>query len=74
MSLNSSDLELITVSSGNQKVGIRFDNLEIPQGAQIINAYIEFECDETDTELTSLNITVEDADHAEPFSSDSYDN
>ena len=47
MDLNSSDLELCTDRGTSQWVGMRFNNLNIPQGANIVNAYIQFETDET---------------------------
>ena len=52
--LTSSDLEL--VDDGDlQHVGMRFQNIDIPQSATITSAYIEFACDETGpTEATSL--------------------
>ncbi|MEY4002832.1 MAG: hypothetical protein RIT07_874 [Bacteroidota bacterium] len=43
----SSDLEFGTESTGNdpQMVGIRFNNIKLPQGAIIQNAYIQFTVD-----------------------------
>lgn len=41
----SSDLELV-VERASQKVGIRFNGIDIPQGIQVINAYIQFKVDE----------------------------
>src|SRR5690606_412792 len=46
MDINSSDLELCT-DGPVQLVGLRFNNLNIPQGASIVSAYIQFETDET---------------------------
>src|SRR4030095_11313804 len=43
--LNSSDLELGADGTTSQRVGMRFNNLTIPQGAFITNAYVEFEVD-----------------------------
>ena len=47
--VNSSDLELINDADyvGQQTVGIRFDGLDIPAGATITAAWIEFTVDET---------------------------
>ncbi|WP_124636650.1 metallophosphoesterase [Taibaiella sp. KBW10] len=42
MSLNSSDLELMTDGSQTQKIGIRFNTLSLPQGAVIQHAFIQF--------------------------------
>ena len=46
VSTNSSDLEL-TYDRGNQTVGMRFSGTAIPKGATIVNAYIQFQTDET---------------------------
>ena len=69
MSLSSSDLELVYdgVDIGNQTVGFRFNNLDIPQGAEISSAYIRFAVDETNNVSTNLTIRGEAADNAEPF-------
>ena len=69
---DSSDLELID-DSGNQIVGIRFQNVQVPQGVTISSAYIEFETDETDSTATSLTIYGQDIDNAPQFSSTAYD-
>jgi len=68
MSLTSSDLEL--VNDGNdQKVGMRFTNMDLAHGAVITNAYIEFTTDETTTTATSLTIKGQDTDSANTFTS-----
>ncbi len=70
MELGSSDLELIYDSSrGNQVVGIRFQNIQIPNGYNITGAYIEFSADETSSTTTDLTIYGEDIDDAPIFSS-----
>lgn len=68
---NSSDIELIRDGwfTGNQKIGLRFANLGIPQGATIENAYIQFTVDETDGGSCNLNIQGHDADDSPGFSS-----
>ena len=69
MYMNSSDLEL--VDDGHlQTVGLRFTGLDIPRGAMIQNAFIQFTVDETSDENTSLYIGVENADDALPFDPD----
>ena len=72
MYLNSSDLELV-FDKDNQKVGLRFTNLTIPNGAAITRAYIQFEADETQSELTSLLVQGQAADNAGLFASGSGD-
>ncbi|MCP3670907.1 MAG: hypothetical protein GY814_10835, partial [Gammaproteobacteria bacterium] len=72
--LNSSDLELVDeVGQGNQMVGIRFRNVEVPVNAVISRAYIEFEVDEVSSGAVALTITVEDTANAAVFSAASFD-
>lgn len=49
MYMNSSDIELVYDGSnrGNQAIGLRFQNVEVPKGSKIGNAYIQFMVDET---------------------------
>jgi hypothetical protein len=68
MYLNSSDLELI-YDGHDQLVGIRFQNVTIPNGATIDNAYIEFVIDESNDDVTNLVIHGEDNDNALTFTS-----
>ncbi|HXV64356.1 MAG TPA: Ig-like domain-containing protein [Vicinamibacteria bacterium] len=68
MRLTSSDLELV-FDGGDQTVGMRFNGLEIPPGAQIAKAYVQFQVDQTNTEPTSVTIQGEAADHAATFGS-----
>ncbi|WP_372880299.1 hypothetical protein [Psychromonas sp.] len=72
MSLSSSDLELVYDGS-NQVVGMRFQNIEIPQAAIITNAYIEFAADETNSITTNLELFAQDTDNAPTFLTSSYD-
>ena len=65
---NSSDLELVADGSkGNQTVGLRFTNIDIPQGATITNAYIQFTTDETNSGTTNLTIKGDDSNSAASF-------
>jgi hypothetical protein len=68
MYLNSSDLELV-YSGGNQTVGKRFNNIDIPPGMQIINAYLQFKVDETTSVDTNLKIEGQSSTNAPVFSS-----
>ena len=72
---NSSDLELVDDggSRPNQTIGLRFIDLNIPQGSTITKAYIQFTVDEIDTEETSLQIRGDDTDNALPFTSTAFD-
>lgn len=69
MYLNSSDLELVRDGSsrGNQLVGMIFRNLNIPQGATITSAYIQFTTDETNSGTTNLIIRGQATNNASAF-------
>jgi hypothetical protein len=67
VSLTSSDLELVREKSGDQIIGIRFNDVNIPRGTAITSAYIQFTVDETDSEATTLLIEGEATDHADKF-------
>ncbi|MEZ4656466.1 MAG: hypothetical protein R2911_02735 [Caldilineaceae bacterium] len=67
MLLTNGDLELVFDQGGNQTVGMRFNNIDIPQGAQIYSAYVQFTTDETGSGPTALTIAGEDADHSPGF-------
>ncbi len=67
ISLTSSDLELTSDGSNNQLIGIRFQNIFIPQGTTIISANIQFTTDETDSGATSVVILGEDTNNAATF-------
>ncbi len=70
MYLTSTDLELV-YDSGNQTVGMRFNGVNIPQGAAITNAYIQFQAEESHSGTTSLTIQGQNIDNAPTFSSSS---
>ena len=70
MSLTSSDLELVYDGS-DQMVGIRFSGVDIPQGATIVNAYVQFQVDERHSGSTALTIEGEAIDDAPTFTSSS---
>jgi hypothetical protein len=60
--LTSSDIELVYdsyQSSGNQTVGLRFNNISVPAEAVVRKAYIQFSVDETNDEVTNLLIQGE---------------
>ena len=72
MYMNSSDLELIADGSKQQLVGMRFTNIDVPQGATITSAYIQFKVDETNSGSTSLTFRGQDAGNAASFSTSDY--
>src|SRR5919109_321206 len=71
MSMSSSDLELVDDGGSSRgigkRVGTRFTAIDIPQGATITAAYIQFQVDEVGSAATSLVIRGEDADDAAVF-------
>jgi len=72
MYLTSSDLEFC-YDHHLQTVGVHFNAVNIPQGATITSAYIQFQVDETSSGSVSVTIKGQDADNASTFSSTDYD-
>ena len=72
-SSNVNDLELGYDGTTPHTVGLRFTGIDIPQGAIITNAYIQFRADEAQTGSASLLIQGEDADDANPFTAAKFD-
>jgi uncharacterized protein YjiK len=66
ITLTSTDLEM-TFDTSEQIVGMRFNGLDIPQGATIESAYIQFQVDEATSGTTSLTIQGESRDYAATF-------
>ena len=71
VSLESSDLELVEDKS-RQHVGIRFSKVDIPQGARIHTAYLQFTADEKGAEPTELSIQAIDATSPTTFTEQSH--
>ncbi len=72
ISRGSSDLEIYNDRS-DQEIGIRFQNVSIPQGATITNAYIQFSVDETnESGAIVIGVAGEDIDNSPGFSSASF--
>ncbi|NNE35100.1 MAG: S8 family serine peptidase, partial [Rhodothermales bacterium] len=72
MYMDSSDLELVKDGDTDQLVGLRFTNLDIPQGATITNAYIQFKVDETNSGTTSVTFRGHDTGNATAFTTSDY--
>lgn len=74
MDLFSSDLELCTEDVDNKHmVGLIFRNVEIPAGATITNAYIQFTCDDDDNQEGPLAMDIwgiNEANTSAPFLED----
>ncbi len=64
--LGSSDLELIN-DEVDQVVGLRFQDISIPNGATIVRAYIQFHVDEPGSGDSELVIHGQAADDVKPF-------
>ncbi len=79
MGLSSSDLEMITednswpIPNDDQIVGLRFTNLNLPQGANIISSYIQFHADEDNSGTSSLTIKGQLSPDPTTFTSTDYD-
>lgn len=66
VSTTSTDLELVR-DRHDQIVGIRFAGVEIPAGATILNAYVQFQVDETTSGESALVVHAENVDDAATF-------
>jgi hypothetical protein len=66
--VTSSDLEMVNEGGGPlQEVGMRWQNLLIPQAAEILAARIQFEANDTNTGVDDMFIFTEDIDDAPVF-------
>lgn len=72
MTITSTDLELGLEGTTPKAVGLLFRGLNIPQGAVIDSAYLEFQTDETGSGQTDVTIRAEDIDNAPSFASSGY--
>ena len=66
---NSKDLEFGLNGSNPQAVGIRFDGIDIPDTANIVDAYLQFTARETSSGAASFTIGIEGTENAATFSS-----
>jgi hypothetical protein len=69
---SSSDLELAYDSdhSASQYIGLRFNNVDLPQGAEIVSAVVVFTAMSGGSAEVNLSIAAEAADTAAPFVQD----
>jgi hypothetical protein len=63
----TSDLDLVTDGNDVQTVGLRYTGLDIPEGATVVNAYVQFQADEVTSGATNLTVRAQAADNAQPF-------
>jgi hypothetical protein len=74
VSVTSSDLELVTdPGPGAQTVGIRFSDLDVPAGAVITAAWLQFWVDEADDVVTDLVIEGQATDNPATFTTTRWD-
>ena len=67
VSLTSGDLELAVDGTTAQTVGLRFAGSDVPQGATVLSATLQFTVDEVTSGAASLTIRGEGANDAAPF-------
>ncbi len=75
--IDSSDLELAwdhNDSTRAQTIGIRFESVSIPKDATILDAYIQFACDEGDKNRNPFDVTIsgEASDNAATYAAVGY--
>ncbi len=58
VNIASSDLEMVNDNGNNQIVGLRFNNINIPEGATLLRAYIQFETDEINDPGDSTDLII----------------
>lgn len=68
LDMSSSDLEMV-FDGFDQVIGLRFNNINVPQSANILNAYIQFTVDEVTSNETNLIIHGENIGDAQTFNS-----
>lgn len=75
MYFDSSDLELGNDPgfNGDQSLGLLFRSINVPQGATVTNAWLEFETDETGSGTTIVDIRAHASDNAPDFTSTTFD-
>jgi hypothetical protein len=75
ISLNSTDIELAydNYQTGNQTIGLRFTGCNIPQGARISSAFVQFTVDEASSGTTNLTVRGHDADNSPAFTDSNFD-
>jgi VCBS repeat-containing protein len=67
VTLTDGNLELGQTGSKAQIVGLRFNLVDVPQGAIVTNAYIQFRSDKATSTNALITFRGEDADNAAPF-------
>ena len=68
---SSGDLEMVQASM-DQIVGLRFVGVEVPSGATITGAHLQFQADETNNVATTLLLHGQAADNPAPFANSDF--
>ncbi|WP_407557527.1 fibronectin type III domain-containing protein [Winogradskyella sp. 4-2091] len=63
----STDLELVSDGGSDQIIGLRYKDFNVPKGATIHRAYIQFQTDEISTDVTNLTFHGELTDDSSGF-------
>ncbi|MEZ5001781.1 MAG: hypothetical protein R2730_01985 [Chitinophagales bacterium] len=66
-SIGNVDLSLVSSDHNEQLIGVRFTNLNIPQGAVVSSARLVYNVDQLKDGWNELEIYAENTDHASPF-------
>ncbi|MCA0144865.1 hypothetical protein [Blastococcus sp. LR1] len=67
VTLGSGDMNLVVDGSKMQTVGLRFAGVQLPRGATVTNAYVQFQVDEVSTGAANLRVAGQAADDAASF-------
>ncbi len=65
--IGNGDLDMMVGDEGNLVVGLRFRGVAVPKGAQITDAYVQFQADEAQSGATSLTIKGQADDNPATF-------
>ncbi|MBN1671775.1 MAG: acetylxylan esterase [Kiritimatiellae bacterium] len=71
--VTSSDLEMTWDGTRRQTIGLRFTRMDIPAGATVTRAYVQFKADETGSDSANLTIEGEATPDARAFTANAYD-
>jgi Bacterial Ig domain len=63
----TTDLDLVVDGTVSQTVGLRFAGIGAPRGAQILNAYVQFQVDDVSTGPANLVVRAHASDNAPAF-------
>jgi hypothetical protein len=66
VNLHHASIELV-YDRNNQVVGIRFTKVQVPRGATILYAYVQFQSEGINSQATTLRITGQAVDNAQTF-------